>query len=276
MMLFINLLAVVLGLAFGSFVNVIVFRARVPKANLISPSCCLSCGARISARDNVPIISWLLLKGKCRSCGAPISVVYPAVEAITAVLFVAFVNWPSPLGASRNETECASGILVTLALWWLACAGVALAAIDLRDFRLPNRLVFSLYAAAAGSFLAASLFQGDFGAMLRGLLGAGISLLIYGAIVLIAPSGMGVGDLKLSGALGLYLGWFGWGALFLGLLFAFALGALFGLGLLLFKKAKVRSTIAFGPWMILGACLAILFGNSIWEAYLLVLQRAVI
>jgi leader peptidase (prepilin peptidase) / N-methyltransferase len=276
MMTLIDLVALLLGLAFGSFGNVIVFRARMPKANLISPSCCLACGAKISARDNVPVISWLLLKGKCRSCGAPISPIYPAVELATGVLFVAFVNLPSPLGDSRNETDWATGLLVAVALCWLACAGVALAAIDFRDFRLPNQLVFSLYVVAAVIFLAASFIQVDFGAMLRGLLGAGISLLIYGAIVLIAPSGMGVGDLKLSGALGLYLGWFGWGSLFLGWLFAFGLGALFGLGILLFKRVKVRTAIAFGPWMIVGAFLAVLFGNSIWEAYLQVLQQVLI
>lgn len=272
----IGLIALALGLAFGSFANVLIFRLTRNGSNLLSPSCCVSCGERILARDNIPLFSWALLRGKCRNCGSRISVVYPLVELTTASLFVAFVNLPVSLGESVASPTFASDSAVTLALFWLACAGVALAVIDFRELRLPNPLVYSLYAVGAAAFLSASYLQGDFEPLLRALLGATSAMFLFGAIALLVPGGMGVGDVKLAGALGLYLAWFGWGSLILGLLFAFALGALFGIALVAFKWAKVRSAIAFGPWMILGAFLAIMFGNSIWNSYLQVLQRVLI
>ena len=268
MTLLVQLLALFFGLAFGSFANVIIYRTQIDGANLRTPSQCLNCGARIRLLDNIPVVSWLLLVGKCRNCKAPISATYPAVELFVASAFVLFVNWPHALAEQIQVEGLLSNLFVAVALCGFTTVGVALAVIDWRTFRLPNQLVSALYVVALAGFAASSLVSAEWSAFTRSALAALASLALYGLIVLIAPRGMGIGDLKLSGALGLFLGWFGWGTLFLGVLFSFILGAGFGLVRLAAKKTNRNSRMAFGPWMLVGAFLAILFGEPLWSSYL--------
>lgn len=248
----------VLGLLIGSFLNVVVWRVPRGESVVSPPSACPRCGHRIAPRDNVPVLSWLVLRGRCRGCGEPISARYPLVEGVTAVLFAGAAAAVGP-----------SWVLP--AVLYLVAVGVALALIDLDVHRLPDTIVLPSYPVAAGLLLLADLAPGDGldgGAWLRALAGAAALLTFYFLLLVVWPGGMGLGDVKLAGLLGLYLGWFGWGAVLVGAFGAFVLGGVFAVALLATGRAKRGSGVPFGPWMITGAFLGIAVGEQLWQAYL--------
>jgi leader peptidase (prepilin peptidase)/N-methyltransferase len=164
---------------------------------------------------------------------------------------------------------------VLVALWWLVIAGVALTVIDFKHFTLPNSIVYPTFIAGALLLLISSFVMADFEPLARSVVGGTVSLVLYGLIIVASPQGMGLGDMKLSGLLGFYLAWFGWGALFVGLLLPFLLASIFALIKIVSKKARRKSQIAFGPWMILGAFLALGFGNQIWASYVEFIQQLI-
>lgn len=248
------LLVGVLGLAVGSFLNVVIWRVPRGESVVHPPSACPSCGTRIRARDNVPVVSWLLLRGRCRDCGAPISVRYPLVEAGTAVAFV--------LVALRIGFDWALP-----AYLYLAAVGVALALIDLDTHRLPNAIVLPSYLVGAVLLTLASAGTGSWDALLRAAVGAVGLFLVYFLAALAYPSGMGFGDVKLAGVLGMYLAWLGWGTFAVGAFAAFLLGGVFGIALILVRHGDRKTGIPFGPWMILGAAVGIGWGEQIWSGY---------
>ena len=246
-------LCAVLGLAIGSFLNVVVW--RVPRGeSVVSPgSACPRCGHDIRGRDNVPVLSWLLLRGRCRDCGAPISVRYPAVEAGTALLFGVIGG---VLGASWSLP----------AFLYLAAIGVALALIDLDTQRLPDALVLPSYPVALVLLALASwnpTGPAQWDALLRAVLGGAAMFAVYLLIVLVYPRGMGLGDVKLAGVLGMYLGWAGWGNLVVGWFAAFLLGGVLGLALIAGRRARRTTAIPFGPWMLLGAAAGLVVGADV-------------
>lgn len=247
------------GLAVGSFLNVVVW--RVPRGeSLSSPgSACPKCGHAIRAYDNIPVLSWLLLKGRCRDCHEPISPRYPLVEFVTALFFVGVtlwaLNWPT-------------GIWLTPAYLYFAAVSVALTLIDLDTRKLPNRIVVPSLVIAPVLFALASVGSGDWGALLRAIVGGAALFLFYFLMVIIYPQGMGFGDVKLAALVGLVLGYLGWGALIVGAFAAFLLGGVFSIALLVTGKATRKSGIPFGPWMLLGAWVGILCGNEISAWYL--------
>lgn len=234
----------VLGLAAGSFLNVVVY--RVPRAeSLLRPgSHCPQCLVPIRRRHNVPVLGWLLLRGRCAHCRRPISARYPLVEAGTAVLFVAVT---ARLGASPELP----------AYLYLAAIAVALALIDLDQHRLPNAIVLPSYLIGAALLVPAAAASGDWPAAGRGLLAMALLWLGFRALMLIHPAGMGYGDVKLAGLLGLFLGWLGWGQVWVGAFAGFLLGALAGAVLLATRRATRRTAIPFGPAMLAGALLAV-------------------
>jgi leader peptidase (prepilin peptidase)/N-methyltransferase len=264
------------GLLIGSFLNVVIYRVPAGKSIVAPPSACGSCGASIRSYDNIPVLSWLLLRGKCRDCRAAISARYPLVELGTGMFFAvvalwvfagldqiisdeATVAWPSPLLAQ---------IIVLVAFLYLAAVSVALAMIDLDTHTLPNKILLPAYPVGAVLLTAAALAGGDPGRLLSALIGAAALFGLYLALALISPGGMGLGDVKLAGVLGLYLGWLGWAPLGVGAFGAFLLGGVFGIGLLVTRKAGRRSSIPFGPWMLLAAWLGAFFGEPIAASYL--------
>jgi leader peptidase (prepilin peptidase)/N-methyltransferase len=248
-----------LGLAVGSFLNVVVW--RLPRGESLShpASACPACGRPIRTRDNVPVLSWLLLRGRCRDCGAPISRRYPAVELGTAALFLAFTV---AIGGVAGLPWAVPAFL------YLAAVSVALALIDVDTHTLPNRIVLPAYPVSLVLLAVASAGSGDWGALLRGVAGGGMLFAFYLALALARPNGMGLGDVKLAGVLGLYLGWLGWGALVVGAFGAFVLGGVFSLVLLATGRVGRTSGIPFGPWMLAGAAVGTLFGSALWDAYL--------
>lgn len=256
------------GSLIGSFLNVVVFRVPEGRSIISPPSACGSCGARIRPWDNVPVISWIALRGRCRDCGAAISVRYPLVELGTALLFVAVaLRFGSGIFGTAVVHPVA-GLLVLLAFLYLAAISIALALIDLDVQKLPNAIVAPAYLVGLVLLAPSALLGGEVARLVPAAIGAAALFALYLALALIRPGGMGFGDVKLAGVLGLFLGYLGWGSLAVGALSAFVLGGLFGAALLLARRAGRTSRIPFGPWMIAGAWVGIFFGAPIAVAYL--------
>jgi leader peptidase (prepilin peptidase)/N-methyltransferase len=258
----------IFGLLIGSFLNVVAYRVPAGRSIVSPPSACPNCGTEIKAYDNVPVISWLLLRGKCRSCNVPISVRYPLVELATGVFF-ALVAWWSWSGASLSTTpQIVTALLELVAFLYLAAISVALALIDLDTHRLPNAIVLPSYAVGILLLGAAGILGNDLGALASAGTGMAALFAFYLVAALVYPGGMGFGDVKLAGVVGLFLGYLGWGPLLVGAFSAFLLGGLYALVLTLLHRAGRKSGIPFGPWMLAGAWVGIFFGEAIWSGYL--------
>lgn len=243
----------IFGLLIGSFLNVVIWRVPRGESIVRPPSACPSCGHELRAYDNIPLVSWLVLRGRCRDCGAPISPRYPIVEGLTGVLF-AVTALLLPLGALP-------------AYLWLVGAGIALAAIDIDTKRLPNVIVYPTAAVVGGWLVIASLVAGEPGRALRTALG-GLALgAFFLALNLAYPKGMGMGDVKLAVPLGFALGWVSWAAVLVGGFLSFLLGAVVGVALMAAGRAGRRSALPFGPFMLVGTYLALLVGDPIAQWY---------
>jgi leader peptidase (prepilin peptidase)/N-methyltransferase len=249
----VGLLAAVLGLAVGSFLTVVV--DRVPKReSIVSPrSRCPACGSPVTARDNIPLVSWLLLRGRCRSCGGRIPPRYPLIEAGTALAFVAV--------ALVYEDAYVAVMLAAF-----AALLIAVSVIDLEHRIIPNRITYPAFPVFAAAIVLGWLLDRPLDPA-RG----GIGLLAYGGfyflIAIIAPRGLGMGDVKLAGLIGLVLG--SLGLRYVGVaagaaILAGGLGAIAALALGRGRKAA----IPFGPYLAAGALVAIVWGAPIASWYL--------
>jgi leader peptidase (prepilin peptidase)/N-methyltransferase len=251
-----------LGLAVGSFVNVVVYRLPA-HISLLEPSQCPSCGVPVRVWQNIPVLSWLLLRGRCRACRSAIDAKYPIVEGVTGIAFAALAWFvPEVLGLRG-----VAGVLVWTAFSWFAAASLALALIDVDTFTLPNRIVLPTSAVGLVLLSAACLAGApwpDLGRALIGAAGMGVS---YWLIRVLRPDGMGGGDVKLAGMAGLFLGWLGWGPLAVGWLAAFLLGGLWGVALIAAGKANRRTAVPFGPWILAGAWVGVWVGQWTGQAY---------
>ena len=257
------------GLAIGSFLNVVVYRVPAGMSVVRPRSACPNCGHEITARENVPLLSWLVLRGKCSSCAEPISKRYPLVELAGAGAFVIVGLWFAPQFASAGTAVAAGALALRLiAFLYLAAISVGLAIIDVETHKLPNVIVLPGYAVGVALLGTAALLQGDLVGLGRMAAGAGILFAFYFVLAMISPRGMGMGDVKLAGVLGLFLGSLGWGQLAVGAGAAFVLGGLFSIILLITRRAGRKSGIPFGPWMLLGAWVGIFAGSAIAGGYL--------
>ena len=236
----------VLGAVIGSFLNVVIHRVPAGESIVSPGSRCPSCRQPLAPYDNVPVLSWLVLRGRCRHCGTSISPRYPAVELLTAIVFASIVI---VRGADAD----------LLAELPFAAILIALAAIDLEHRILPNRIV--LPAAVFGIVAAAVVHPGELPELL--LAGAaGFTALLL--IALAKPGGMMMGDVKLAGVMGLYLGL----ALVPALLVAFLAGSLVGVGLMAARGMAARKeAVPFGPFLALGAMVGLLAGDELVDLY---------
>lgn len=248
-----------IGLAFGSFFNVVIY--RLPRGLNLSrpPSACPGCGARIKPYDNVPLLSYLILRGKCRRCGRRISPVYPAVEALTAAGFiVVYFNAGRVIGL-----EFIAGCLFTSAL-------IVLGFIDAHHQILPDAITMPVLVLA----LAYSFFRDDLsfrGALLGAVVGAGFLLLVYGAYRLIRKrEGLGMGDVTMMLMVGAYLGL---ERTLLVLVLASFSGALVGIYLVVRRGKDVQFALPFGTFIAPAAFAAMLWGERIVRAYLSLYKR---
>ena len=235
-----------LGGLIGSFLNVVAH--RVPRGeSLVTPgSHCPACDAPVRPYDNIPVLSWLLLRGRCRNCGVRISPRYPLVELLTAVVFVIVV--------ALNGLD--EDLLLELPF---VAALIALAAIDLDHRLLPNRIVYPL--AAWGVVATLLVERPDLAENL--VAGAGAFTFLFLA-VLAYPRGMGMGDVKLAGVMGLYLGL----SVIPALLLAFLAGSVVGLTMIAREGASARKkAVPFGVFLALGGIVALLAGPELIGLY---------
>lgn len=246
-----------LGLAVGSFLNVVIHRVPA-QASLSRPaSHCPACGHHVRKRHNVPLLSWLVLHGRCADCRSSISVRYPLVELMTSVLFVAVTLRIGGL----NQ------LAVLPAALYFTAAGISLAVIDLDVGRLPNSIVYPSYPVLAVLLGIAALGQQDWPALLRAGVGAALLFGIYFALAAFFPAGMGAGDVKLAGLVGGVLAFFSYPLLAVGAFAAFFLGSVVGIAKIAGRRATGKTALPFGPFMIAGALLALFVGSTVSDFY---------
>ncbi|MCE9969669.1 A24 family peptidase [Aeromonas salmonicida] len=265
------------SLMIGSFLNVVIHRLPImlerewqaeyrsyfssdtpqPEAderyNLMVPrSCCPHCNHPITTLENIPLLSWLWLKGRCRGCQAAISARYPLVELLTALLSVVVATTLTP----------GWGTLAALLLTWVL---VALTFIDLDKMLLPDQLTLPLlWGGLLFNLLGGYVPLGD--AVIGAMAGYLVLWSLYWAFKLLTgKEGMGYGDFKLLAALG---AWLGWQALPIVLLLSSLVGAIFGIGLILLRNHHQSKPIPFGPYLAIAGWIALLWGDSITRWYL--------
>lgn len=264
---FVLVAAGLFGLLIGSFLNVVAY--RVPAGlSIVSPgSACPGCHSEISARDNIPLLSWIVLRARCRHCDMHIPARYPIVEGATGVAFViAALPFAGALDtASDPKTAIASG-LELVAFLYLAAISVVLAVIDLDTKRLPDVIVLPGFAVGAALLGGAGILRGDLGALLVAAIGAVAAAVFFFVLYLIG--GMGFGDVKLAGVVGLFLGFLGVPQLTVGIAAGFAIGAVVGVALMALRGKSRKTAIPFGPWILLGTWVGVLAGQPLAEGYL--------
>ena len=243
-------LCAVFGLAIGSFLNVVIYRVPRNESLVSPPSTCPSCGTRIAARDNVPIVSWLLLHGRCRHCSTPISARYPLVEASCAVLFAGL--------ASRF------GYRWDLPAFLVLFAGLlALSCIDVEYMLLPKVVVYPLTVVVAALLFLAAAETGQWHDLGVGAACAAGWFAIFYALFLIGPRMLGFGDVRLAVVLGLALGWLGVWYVLLGFFAANLIGALLGLVLITTGRMSREDRIPYGVFLALGCAVAVFAGPEL-------------
>jgi leader peptidase (prepilin peptidase) / N-methyltransferase len=234
------------GAVIGSFLNVVAHRVPIGES-LVSPgSHCPGCGAPVRPYDNIPVVSWLLLRGRCRNCGMRIAPRYPLVELATAIAFAAVV-------AVRGFDD---DLILELPL---VAALIALAAIDFDHRLLPNKIVYPL--AAYGVIATLLVDQDD---LVENLIAGAAAFVFLLAAVIAYPRGMGMGDVKLAGAMGLYLGL----SVIPALLVAFLSGSLVGVAIIAREGAAGRKkAVPFGVFLALGGIVGVLAGPELIDLY---------
>jgi leader peptidase (prepilin peptidase) / N-methyltransferase len=245
---------IVLGLAIGSFLNVVIHRVPAGLSVVRPPSGCPACGQEIRARDNVPVLSWLLLRGRCRDCQAPISRRYPVVELATAALFA---------GVAVRFGDTAE----TPIYWVFVACLVAVSAVDLDTQRIPTPILVATVALGAPILAVAAFAREEPWPLARAALGALGAFGALFAVHFVSPAGMGFGDVRFAFVLGLFLGWLGPGQPVLGLFLGFLGGSVVGIGLMVLGSAGRRTRVPFGPFLALGGLVAVLWGDALLAAY---------
>ena len=236
-----------LGLVTGSFLSVVAHRVPLGESIVAPRSRCPSCGVQIAAYDNVPLFSFLALRGRCRHCEARVPLTYPLLEAGLAAVFVGLL-----LAFEGDGIEIALGAA-------LAATLATITLTDLEHRRIPN--VILIVSALIGVAL---LVLGDRDALADHLIAAAAAFAALFLVALAYPRGMGMGDVKLAGVMGLYLG----KAVAPALLIGFAVGALYGLALIARHGAEARKqAVPFGPFLALGGIVALFVGDEIVDWY---------
>ena len=241
--------AAAFGLIVGSFLNVVAFRLPGRMSLAMPASHCPSCETPIKPYDNIPVLSWLLLRGHCRSCSEPIAARYPLVEAATALLFAAVV--------AVHHADTAALVLGLVLVAFL----VPIALIDIDHRIIPNRL--TLPAAVLAVVLGTAL---DPGGEVERLIAGAAGATLLGLPALLNPKGMGLGDAKLVGVLGLYIG----AAVAPAVFIAFIVGTVLGIAIIMRKGMMQgrKTAIPFGPFLALGGLVGVLAGNELVNLYL--------
>ena len=242
------------GLPVGSFVGVVV--DRVPrKASIVAPpSHCDACDTPIRPVDNIPVVSYLVLRGRCRSCGAKIPPRDLYLEILTALLFAA-VAWRAP------------SVWAIPAFAVLAAALVAVAAIDLEHMRIPTPIIYATAALGAPLLVLASAGTHRWSALVSAAIGAAAAFGAFFALFYAVPRGIGFGDVRLAGLCGGFLGWIGYREVLVGVLLSFILAGIPAVVLLVLHRVQRRTQFPFGPFLAAGTMLTVLWGPTLVHAW---------
>ncbi|MCH8290839.1 prepilin peptidase [Candidatus Poribacteria bacterium] len=259
-MVAISIFIFILGLAIGSFLNVCIYRIPREGLSIHSPrrSVCPECEVPIQFYDNIPVLSYLLLRGRCRNCKTKISIVYPLVELITGGLFLLmFYRFGLTLDLLRG---CLFVSLLVPIAW-----------IDARWYIIPNAIIVVGLILGLAITLSISLAQGDWGYLIKHLIaavagGGGMMLIaVLGSAIFRKPA-MGGGDIKLMSVLGLFLGL--WPDLLVVIIVSAFTGSIVG-GILIARSGKkAHSPIPYGPFLVVAALLDLVWGDALWMGYL--------
>jgi leader peptidase (prepilin peptidase) / N-methyltransferase len=256
-------LAGVVGLAIGSFLNVVIYRVPANESVVHPPSRCPNCGATIRNRHNVPVLGWLVLRGRCFDCSAPISARYPVIELLTGLLFAA-MTW------RILDLDLAAALPAFL---YFTAIGIALTMIDIDHKRLPDKIVLPSWIVIAVLLTVASAVSGDWDALARAGIGAAALFGLYFLLAFIYPAGMGFGDVKLALILGGVLGYLSWRAFAVGAFGGFLLGSVGGIVVLASGRGNRKTAIPFGPYMIAATVVAIFVAHPVAQWYLDLMGR---
>ena len=249
----------ILGLIFGSFGTVAAWRIPRRETIVSGRSHCPRCGAMIRAFDNIPVLSWLLLRGRCRNCGNPIAVRYPLIELATGILFA----------LSAVKFGWSVETFVYAAFFWVL---VVLTVIDVDHKLLPNRVVYPSFVAGWAGLTVAALVRDDAGR----LAGAAIGAAIFGGILFLVSflgeivykkTAMGLGDVKLAFVLGTFLGYERVALVPMAMFMSFLSGAVLGLVIIRVSGGDRKTEVPFGPFLVLGTVLALFVGEPLVDAY---------
>lgn len=245
-----------LGLVFGSFAGLVAHRVPRGEAIVTGRSKCPRCGRKLGALENVPLVSYAVLRGRCRGCGERIALRYPLIELASGGLF-GLAAWK--FGASLE------GVVFAAFFWML----VVLTAIDLEHHLLPNKIVLPALVAGWVLLALAALVERDPGRLAEAALGALVFGGFFFLIAFVYPAGMGGGDVKLAFVLGTFLGYLGGiGYAIVGMFLSFFLGALVGLSLMLLMGGNRKMQVPFGPFLALGTIIAVFAGQNLLDLYL--------
>lgn len=245
-----------LGLIFGSFATVAAHRIPRRETIVTGRSRCPSCGRQIKAYENIPVLSWLFLKGRCAGCGERISPRYPLIELGTAILFA--------LAAAKFDLTVEA--FIYSAFFWVL---VVLTVIDLDHKLLPDRVVYPAFVVGWIALVAAALADSDAGRLTDAAMGALIFGGFFFLVAFIYPAGMGGGDIKLAFVLGTFIGYLGApGLVLIGMFLSFLIGSVVGVGLMVASDKGRKTQVPFGPFLAAGTVVAILWGQGLLDLYL--------
>jgi leader peptidase (prepilin peptidase)/N-methyltransferase len=242
----------VVGLVVGSFLNVVIYRVPA-KLSIVTPrSACQRCGTKIRPLDNVPVLSWLVLRGRCRACQTPISARYPLVEILTATLFVGVAfrfgsSWTLPA-----ELLFVAGL-------------IALAFCDYDHMILPKRIVWSTTLLVSAALIAAAGALGEWRRLGVVVACGAAEFLLFFALNMANPRWLGFGDVRLAPLLGGALGWIGPQTAIVGLFLGNLTGVVIGLGLIAFRRSSRQARLPFGVFLAIGAVIALLVSPTVFD-----------
>ena len=257
--IFYYLIIFFIGLCIGSFLNCVIWRLFTKENFLISRSYCPKCRQILSWQDLIPVLSFIILKGKCRYCREKISYQYPLLEIATGLLFVLIFYFQT---CFFNEF-CFQNIVNLLYLWIISCFLIIIFTYDLKHFIIPNQVI---YPAIVIAFFYQLFNLWNFKPLLFPVFSAVFASAFFFSIVLISQGKwMGMGDVKLAFLMGLLLGF---PQILLALFLAFLIGAIIGLSLIMLKKKTLKSEVPFGPFLIIGTFIAMFWGEKIINLYL--------
>lgn len=255
MSILISTMAFIYGLVFGSLSNALAYRIPTGES-LMTRSHCTNCDSMVKAWMNIPVISWLILRGKCHTCKSRISIQYPLIELLTATIFALIA-----LRVYGMNLGMLPGLFATIGLCFFAFIGVVLSIIDAKTQTLPTKTIYVGIAVVVPLLTAASLIAGNTSQLFWMLIGSAATFAFYGLIWLIRPDALGFGDVRLAVLTGAALGWVSFGSAVVAVLLTyFIMSAVFA-PLMILGKVSKKSTVPMGPWIIFGSTLAIFFGD---------------